>query len=83
MGKPIEGPVWIGRHTVGIDWVIVGGESGKDFRPMATEWAQSLHDQCAAASVPFFCKQGAGPKSGLQYDLPSELFSVKQFPAKG
>lgn len=63
-----------------INWVIVGGESGKNFRPMPTDWVQSLHRQCEYANTPFFCKQGAGPKSGLQYDLPSALFNVKQFP---
>lgn len=41
----------------GIDWVIAGGESGKDARPMHPDWARSLRDQCAAADVPFFFKQ--------------------------
>jgi protein gp37 len=40
-----------------IDWVIVGGESGKNARPMHLDWARSLRDQCAAAGVPFFFKQ--------------------------
>jgi protein gp37 len=41
----------------GIDWVIAGGESGKDARPMHPDWARGLRDQCAAAGVPFFFKQ--------------------------
>lgn len=41
----------------GIDWVIVGGESGRESRPMHPDWARSLRDQCAAAGVPFFFKQ--------------------------
>lgn len=41
----------------GIDWVIVGGESGHQARPMAPQWATSLRDQCTAADVPFFFKQ--------------------------
>lgn len=41
----------------GIDWVIVGGESGKDARPMHPEWARSLREQCQAAGVPFLFKQ--------------------------
>lgn len=41
----------------GIDWVIVGGESGTGARPMEPDWARSLRDQCQAASVPFFFKQ--------------------------
>jgi protein gp37 len=49
-----------GRGTKGIatlDWVICGGESGPGARPMHPDWARSLRDQCAAASVPFFFKQ--------------------------
>lgn len=41
----------------GIDWVIVGGESGPHARPMHPDWARSLRDQCVAAGVPFFFKQ--------------------------
>ena len=41
----------------GIDWVIVGGESGPDARPMHPDWARSLRDQCISANVPFFFKQ--------------------------
>jgi protein gp37 len=41
----------------GIHWVIVGGESGANARPMHPEWAESLRDQCAAAQVPFLFKQ--------------------------
>ncbi|CAN5649014.1 phage Gp37/Gp68 family protein [soil metagenome] len=40
-----------------IDWVIVGGESGPDARPMHPDWARSLRDECAAAGVPFLFKQ--------------------------
>jgi len=41
----------------GLDWVVVGGESGKGARPMHPNWARSLRDQCAAAGVPFLFKQ--------------------------
>lgn len=40
-----------------VDWVIVGGESGPNARPMHPDWARSLRDQCKAADVPFFFKQ--------------------------
>ncbi|MBR8234662.1 phage Gp37/Gp68 family protein [Burkholderia sp. AU42008] len=40
-----------------VNWVIVGGESGADARPMHPEWARDLRDQCAAAGVPFLFKQ--------------------------
>lgn len=45
------------QHTAGIDWVIVGGESGSKARPMHPWWVQELRDQCQAAGVPFFFKQ--------------------------
>ncbi len=38
-------------------WVVVGGESGHNARPMHPDWARSLRDQCQAADVPFFLKQ--------------------------
>lgn len=40
-----------------IDWVICGGESGANARPMHPDWARALRDQCAAADVPFLWKQ--------------------------
>ena len=40
-----------------LDWVIAGGESGPNARPMHPDWARSLRDQCKAADVPFFFKQ--------------------------
>lgn len=44
----------------GIDWVIVGGESGPGARPMQADWARDIRDQCAAAGVPFHFKQWGG-----------------------
>jgi protein gp37 len=41
----------------GIDWVIVGGESGPIARPMHPDWVRSIRDQCIGAGVPFFFKQ--------------------------
>jgi hypothetical protein len=40
-----------------INWVIVGGESGPQARPMHPDWVRALRDQCQAAGVPFFFKQ--------------------------
>ncbi|QLF84104.1 hypothetical protein KNV15_gp57 [Gordonia phage Jambalaya] len=45
-----------GKHW-GLDWVIVGGESGRGARPMHPDWARSLRDQCVDAGVPFLFKQ--------------------------
>lgn len=40
-----------------LNWVICGGESGPNARPMHPDWARSLRDQCTDAAVPFFFKQ--------------------------
>ncbi len=44
----------------GIDWVIVGGESGPKARPMQEEWAQEIREQCEAQEIAFFFKQWGG-----------------------
>lgn len=63
--EPMLGPL-PGLDLDGIDWVIGGGESGKDHRPMDPAWARQLRDGCVAADVPFFFKQWGGrtPKAG-------------------
>jgi protein gp37 len=55
--EPGDDPKGPSRH--GVDWVIVGGESGPGARHMDPDWMRSLRDQCAAAGVPFFAKQMA------------------------
>lgn len=66
--EPLLGPVHLDQfHPTrepalpplldGVDWVIVGGESGPGARPMHPDWARSLRDQCAVAGVPFLFKQ--------------------------
>jgi len=53
-GGKIDEPIDpVGR----IDWVICGGESGPNARPMHPDWVRGLRDQCSAADVPFFFKQ--------------------------
>jgi protein gp37 len=63
--EPLLGPL-DGLDLTGIDWLIAGGESGPNARPMHPDWARSLRDQCLIADVPFFFKQWGGrtPKSG-------------------
>jgi protein gp37 len=46
-----------------VGWVIAGGESGPKHRPMNSDWARSLRDQCVRADVPFFFKQWGGRAS--------------------
>jgi protein gp37 len=68
--EPLLGPL-AELDLEGIDWVIVGGESGPGSRPMRPEWVADLRDQCLRAEVPFFFKQWGGAnkkKSGRLLD---------------
>lgn len=57
--EPLLGPIY-DLDLVGIDWVIVGGESGPGARPMDAEWVRGIRRLCAAQKVPFFFKQWGG-----------------------
>jgi protein gp37 len=57
--EPLLGPL----HEInlaGIDWVIVGGESGPGARPVEKDWIVDIREQCINAGVPFFFKQWGG-----------------------
>ena len=58
--EPLLGPL-PRLNLCGIDWVIVGGESGPGARPMHPEWVREIRDRCLHAKVPFFFKQWGGP----------------------
>lgn len=62
--EPLIGPL---EHLPldGIHWVIVGGESGPQARPMRKEWVKDIFRQCRAAKVPFFFKQWGGTRKDL------------------
>jgi protein gp37 len=65
-----------------IDWVIVGGESGRKPRPMKSEWVYEIHEKCLNAKVPFFFKQWGGTnkkKTGrvLKGKTYNEMPSIK------
>ena len=57
--EPLLGPL-PNLKLRGIDWAIVGGESGPGARPMSEDWVLDIRDQCQAASVAFFFKQWGG-----------------------
>jgi protein gp37 len=57
--EPMLGPI-PDMDLTGIDWVIVGGESGPRSRPIHPEWVTDVRDQCIEAGVPFFFKQWGG-----------------------
>ena len=58
--EPLLGPL-PSISLRGIDWVIVGGESGPGARPMQADWVREIRDNCLQNNVPFFFKQWGGP----------------------
>jgi protein gp37 len=78
--EPLIGPLH-DMNLQNIDWVIVGGESGRKARPMDADWVLDIMDQCSAANVAFFFKQWGGTNkkktgrmlNGQTYDEMPEL----------
>ena len=62
------------RRTGKLDWIIVGGESGPGARPMHSDWARSIRDQCKMAGVKFFMKQMTN-----RQPIPEDLL-VREWP---
>ncbi len=82
--EPLLGPL-SGLDLEGIDWVIVGGESGPKARPMDPSWVIDIRNQCQESQVPFFFKQWGGPnkkKAGRRLegrtwdDMPAQAAAV-------
>ena len=59
--EPLIGPIKF-ESLKGIHWVITGGESGPKARPMKSEWAYSIRDQCLKSKVSYFHKQNGGTR---------------------
>ena len=83
--EPLLGPL-PNLNLVGIDWAIVGGESGPGARPMLRPWVVEIREQCQKAKVPFFFKQWGGinkKKTGRELDgrtwdeIPASEFLIK------
>lgn len=91
--EPLLGPIDVSEAEVheeipsgrvvqrGVDWIIVGGESGPNARPMWSNWATDIRDTCDSLSIPFFFKQmgGKGKDKGGNV-LDGEV--IQQFPWK-
>lgn len=57
---------------IGVQWAIVGGESGPGYRPMDHAWARRIRDIAARDGTAFFFKQSAGPRPGMGAELVEE-----------
>lgn len=77
--EPLLGPL-PSLNLDGIEWVIVGGESGPGFRAMDHEWARDLRDRCAEAEVAFFFKQSSAYRTEMGQELDGERF--EQWPVR-
>lgn len=77
----VDHPFWSYGINAEIKWVIVGGESGSACRPFLWDWARDLRDQCRAANVAFWMKQGGGypDKRDNLEDLPEDL-RIRELP---
>lgn len=84
--EPLLGPIDFTRFffnaaefRAGLDWIIVGGESGAGARHMDDAWAENIVAQCAAAGTAVFVKQMGGPVKARMRPIPDHLM-VRQFP---
>jgi protein gp37 len=77
--EPMLGPVSLFPWLPGVDWVIVGGESGPNRRPFDLAWLVALVAECRAAGIPVFVKQDAALRPGQRGRVPADLW-VHEFP---
>lgn len=81
--EPLLGPICIGEAASpvpGIKWVVVGGESGSEWRPMAMEDARQIIADGQRAGAAVFVKQDNGPRPGLQGRFTAEEWALKEYP---
>jgi protein gp37 len=70
-----------GYRSRGLDWVIVGGESGSRRRALDLEWLHAIVRECEISDVPIFVKQDSALQPGTKGRIPDEIWALKQFPA--
>jgi protein gp37 len=63
-----------------IGWIVTGGESGPERRPMEIVWMASIRDQCKVSGVRLYVKQDVAPKSGQQGRIPDDIWAYKDWP---
>ena len=68
------------RKMAGIDWVVVGGESGEGRREVPVEDILNVADQCNTAGIPVYVKQDWAGKPGKKGRIPDEYWEMKQYP---
>jgi len=76
--EPALGPIHDAVDWSGIDWVIVGGESGPGYRPFDLAWARALRDVARERDLAFFFKQSAAYRTEVGIELDGEI--VRAYP---
>ena len=71
--EPLLGPLDLGEYIDRLQWLVVGGESGPGRRPMDYQWARDPRDQCEAAGLAFFYKQGNALPPGEDAQLDGRV----------
>ena len=77
--EPLIGSLDLSPWLKELGWVVTGGESGPNFRPMNLEWLGGLIEQCRATATPIFVKQDARYNPGQRGCIPNELW-LREFP---
>jgi len=88
--EPLIGPVDMSPWVEALEWVVVGGESGPNSRPMETEWATDIAAACGNAGTPFWMKQKGvvwatlndAEGKGVDWDKFPEDCRVRQYPSE-
>jgi len=70
---------WRPWFAHGLNWLVVGGESGPDYRSMDLAWLADTVAQCRDAGVPLFVKQDSARRPGTQGRIPEDLW-VREYP---
>ncbi len=78
--EPMLAPVnWRPYFDQGLQWLIVGGESGPNFRPMDLSWLADTVEQCRTAGVAIFVKQDSARLAGDRGRIPNDLW-IREYP---
>lgn len=75
--EPLIGPIILADK---LDWVVVGGESGPNYRPMKVEWLYEIIGECMLEKIPIWVKQDCGRFPGKQGRIIEDCWILKQLP---
>jgi protein gp37 len=77
--EPLLGAISL-KPEFQVDWAVIGGESGRNYRPMQIDWLEKIVYECQEANVKVFVKQDSAYQPGKQSRITNDFWSIKQFP---